>query len=123
MISVSDEFFAEAYHLLEVGVRQLAFSLPVLAPEHDIQPAPSLKGQFGPKGALYSGWESRRHNPAHDWCIIRLGAPSGHIVGFDIDTSHFSGNEATAASVGACFVECGSDPPKWDDDQVLLRLP
>jgi allantoicase len=31
------------------------------------QPAPSLKGQFGPKGALYSGWESRRHNPSYDW--------------------------------------------------------
>jgi allantoicase len=89
---------------------------------NNIQAPPSLKGQFGPKGALYSGWESRRHNPAHDWCIIRLGAPSGYIVGFDIDTSHFSGNEAPAASVEACFVEHGSDPPKWDDDQVLSRL-
>lgn len=32
------------------------------------KPAPSLKGQFGPKGALFSGWESRRHNPTYDWC-------------------------------------------------------
>lgn len=31
------------------------------------KPAPSLKGQFGPKGALFSGWETRRHNPSYDW--------------------------------------------------------
>ncbi|KAG6833532.1 hypothetical protein H0H87_005183 [Tephrocybe sp. NHM501043] len=49
IVAVSDDFFAEAFHLLLQ------------------EPAPSLKGQFGPKGALYSGWESRRHNPAYDW--------------------------------------------------------
>ncbi|KAF9469927.1 allantoicase [Collybia nuda] len=80
VVSVSDEFFAEAFHLLLTD------------------PAPSLKGQFGPKGALYSGWESRRHNPAHDWCIIRLGT-TGIINGLDIDTSHFNGNEAPQVSV------------------------
>ncbi|KAG6831682.1 hypothetical protein H0H92_008325 [Tricholoma furcatifolium] len=57
IVSVSDEFFAEAFHLL----------LP--------EPAPSLKGQFGPKGALYSGWERT----------------TGTITGFDVDTSHFNG--------------------------------
>jgi hypothetical protein len=31
------------------------------------KPAQSLKGQFGPNGALYDGWESRRHNPDCDW--------------------------------------------------------
>lgn len=56
-----------------------------------VQPAPSMKGQFGPKGALYSGWETRRHNPDHDWCIIKLGVP-GSIHAFDIDTSHFNGH-------------------------------
>jgi len=85
-----------------------------------LQPAPSLKGQFGPKGALYSGWESRRHNPTHDWCIIKLGAP-GYIVGFDIDTCHFRGNEAPATSVEACFVEHDQVPLKWDDDRVLSK--
>ncbi|KIK80872.1 hypothetical protein PAXRUDRAFT_214916 [Paxillus rubicundulus Ve08.2h10] len=82
VVKVSDEFFAAAYHLLLV------------------EPAPSLKGQFGPNGALYSGWESRRHNPAHDWCIIKLGT-TGTLVGFDIDTTHFNGNEAPAVSVEA----------------------
>ncbi|KAH9931066.1 allantoicase [Epithele typhae] len=75
VVAVSDDFFAEAFHLLLV------------------EPAPSLKGQFGPKGALFSGWESRRHNPTYDWCIIELGT-TGSITGFDIDTSHFNGNEA-----------------------------
>lgn len=34
-----------------------------------LQPPPSFKGQFGPKGALYSGWETRRHNHGNDWCV------------------------------------------------------
>ncbi|KAG8929828.1 Allantoicase [Tulasnella sp. 418] len=93
IVAVSDEFFAEAYHLLKV------------------EPAPSLKGQFGPKGALFSGWETRRHNPTYDWCIIKLGAP-GHIMGFDIDTSHFNGNEAPQASVEALF--SAKDDPTVD---------
>lgn len=29
-----------------------------------------MKGQFGPNGALYSGWETRRHNPLpYDWSV------------------------------------------------------
>ncbi|KAG8213580.1 galactose-binding domain-like protein [Butyriboletus roseoflavus] len=92
IINVSDEFFAAAFHLLLV------------------EPAPSLKGQFGPNGALYSGWESRRHNPTFDWCIIRLGT-TGTIVGFDIDTSHFNGNEAPEVSVDALLApDSESDP-------------
>ncbi|KAF9263328.1 Allantoicase [Marasmius fiardii PR-910] len=95
VLSVSDEFFAEAFHLLLV------------------EPAPSLKGQFGPNGALYSGWESRRHNPAHDWCVIKLGT-SGTIVGFDIDTSHFNGNEAPQVSVDAFYDPTSEDPDRSD---------
>ncbi|KAF7376361.1 putative allantoicase [Mycena sanguinolenta] len=98
VVSVSDDFFAEAFHLLLV------------------EPAPSLKGQFGPNGALFSGWESRRHNPAYDWCIIQLGT-SGSISGFDIDTSHFNGNEAPEVSVdvlaGAASEEPGQEDSRW----------
>ncbi|KAJ7772538.1 galactose-binding domain-like protein [Mycena maculata] len=98
VVSVSDDFFAEAFHLLLV------------------EPAPNLKGQFGPKGALYSGWESRRHNPAYDWCIIQLGT-SGSISGFDVDTSHFNGNEAPHVSIdvlsGSAHDEPGKDDPRW----------
>ncbi|KAF9653807.1 allantoicase [Thelephora ganbajun] len=102
--SVSDDFFAEAYHLLLV------------------EPAPILKGQFGPKGALFSGWESRRHNPTYDWCIIKLGTP-GNITGFDVDTSHFSGNEAPEVSVEALFVADGGADPLSDDKKWTEILP
>uniref|UniRef100_A0A0W0FHD9 Allantoicase domain-containing protein n=1 Tax=Moniliophthora roreri TaxID=221103 RepID=A0A0W0FHD9_MONRR len=103
VLSVSDEFFAEAFHLLLV------------------EPAPSLKGQFGPNGALYSGWESRRHNPSYDWCIIKLGT-SGTIVGFDIDTTHFNGNEAPQASVDA-FYDPSSGDLNVDDSRWTEILP
>ncbi|KAJ7217868.1 galactose-binding domain-like protein [Mycena pura] len=103
VLSVSDEFFAEAYQLLLV------------------EPAASLKGQFGPNGALYSGWESRRHNITHDWCIIRLGT-SGSISGFDIDTSHFNGNEAPHVSVDI-FSGPASEEPKTVDSKWVEVLP
>jgi allantoicase len=59
-----------------------------------MQPSVSMKGQFGPNGALFDGWESRRHNPTYDWVIVKLGA-LGQISGVDIDTGCFSGNEVT----------------------------
>ncbi|TCD71588.1 Allantoicase [Steccherinum ochraceum] len=103
--SVSDEFFAEAFHLLLV------------------EPAPSLKGQFGPKGALYSGWETRRHNPDYDWCIIKLGT-TGFVTGFDLDTSHFNGNEAPEVTVHALFstddASISVDDSRWSE--ILPRV-
>ncbi|KAG1809352.1 galactose-binding domain-like protein [Suillus subaureus] len=106
VVTVSDEFFAEAFHLLEV------------------EPAPSLKGQFGPNGALYSGWETRRHNPSYDWCVIKLGT-LGTIVGFDIDTTHFNGNEAPEVSVDgiidSSLDEHDVNNAKWTE--ILPRVP
>lgn len=82
IVAFSDEWFAPASDLLKVG------------------PAPSMKGQFGPKGALFDGWETRRHNPTYDWVIVRLGPAAGaSIVGFDIDTANFNGNEAPEVEV------------------------
>jgi len=53
------------------------------------------------------GWETRRkRGPGHDFCVIRLGLP-GVIKGFDIDTSHFTGNYPQAASIDACLSEGG----------------
>jgi allantoicase len=49
------------------------------------------------------GWESRRkRTPGYDYCIVKLGTP-GIIHGFDIDTSHFTGNFPPAASIDACY--------------------
>ncbi|KAF8973108.1 galactose-binding domain-like protein [Flammula alnicola] len=105
IVAVSDEFFAEAYHLLEV------------------EPAPSMKGQFGPNGALFSGWETRRHNPAYDWCIIQLGT-SGSINGFDVDTANFNGNEAPAVSIYTLHDSDVKDPTHDDARwvEVLSRV-
>ncbi|KAG0151332.1 hypothetical protein CROQUDRAFT_36949 [Cronartium quercuum f. sp. fusiforme G11] len=85
IVSVSDEWFAPASSLLKVN------------------PAQSFPGQFGPNGALYDGWESRRHNsrPTGDWVVIRLGVSSATVSGFDVDTTHFSGNEGPACRVFA----------------------
>lgn len=59
-----------------------------------------MKGQFGPKGALFDGWETRRHNPTYDWVILRLGpAAGGSITGFDVDTANFNGNEAPEVEI------------------------
>ncbi|KAH9954136.1 allantoicase [Russula dissimulans] len=107
ILSISDEFFAQAFHLL----------LP--------EPSQSLKGQFGPNGALYDGWETRRHNPDCDWAIIKLGT-TGTINGFDIDTSHFNGNEAPEASVQILHITEGEEPPEANDPrwmEVLPRVP
>ncbi|SAM81280.1 related to DAL2-allantoinase [Ustilago bromivora] len=84
ILSTSNEWFAPASSLLKVG------------------PAPSLKGQFGPKGALFDGWETRRHNPTYDWVILRLGpSAGGRLIGFDVDTANFNGNEAPEISIHA----------------------
>ncbi|EIN11886.1 Allantoicase [Punctularia strigosozonata HHB-11173 SS5] len=99
--SLSDEFFAEAFHLLLV------------------EPAPSLKGQFGPKGALYSGWETRRHNPNYDWCVVKLGT-TGTIFGFDVDTTHFNGNEAPEVSIQALHSVDGRDPVENDSRWIEI---
>ncbi|CAD6893406.1 unnamed protein product [Tilletia controversa] len=91
ILSTSDEWFAPASDLLKVG------------------PAPSLKGTFGPKGALFDGWETRRHNPLpqkYDWVILRLGpTPGAHLTGLDLDTANFNGNEAPEVEVHALRVD------------------
>lgn len=107
ILSCSDEWFAPASDLLKV------------------HPAPSLKGQFGPKGALFDGWETRRHNPEWtDWVILRLGPKGGaKVVGFDVDTAWFNGNEAPEVEVFGLRLtpeeeEKVGDQLKHDDGRV-----
>src|SRR5262245_9781569 len=74
-LACSDDFFAEMDNLLK--------------PE----PAVFIPGKFTTRGKWMDGWESRRKRiPGHDWCIIQLGRP-GTIVGANIDTAHFNGNQ------------------------------
>ncbi|RKP06765.1 allantoicase [Thamnocephalis sphaerospora] len=86
IVDVSDEFFATADNLLAPG------------------DAVSKPNTYTENGAWMDGWETRRHNPNHDWVIIKLGF-AGSIAGFDIDTGHFNGNQAPVAAIDACFVD------------------
>ena len=59
-----------------------------------LTPTPSafVPGNYGPRGEIVDGWETRRRREAgHDWALIRLGAP-GIITSIDVDTSCFTGN-------------------------------
>ena len=80
----SDEFFAAKERLIQAAD-------PVFVDD-----------KYDDHGKWMDGWESRRRRgPGHDHCVIRLGVP-GVIHGFDVDTSHFTGNFPPRASIEAC---------------------
>jgi allantoicase len=57
--------------------------------------------EFGHKGKVYDGWETRRRRePGHDQAIIRLGV-AGLVRGIVVDTSFFLGNYPPQVSVEA----------------------
>ena len=61
------------------------------------------EGLYDKHGKWMDGWETRRkRKDGHDFLIIKLGRP-GKIYDIDIDTSYFSGNQPSQASVQACF--------------------
>ncbi|EEB05043.1 allantoicase [Schizosaccharomyces japonicus yFS275] len=91
VIACSDEFFAAAKNLINA------------------KPPIRKEGHFVETGAWYDGWETRRHNPKpSDWVVIKLGVPSGHVLGCEIDTAFFSGNHAPEVSVEGTFVAEGN---------------
>ncbi|MCB1885808.1 MAG: allantoicase [Geminicoccaceae bacterium] len=83
VLTATDEFFAAKERML------------------DPEPAVFHPGRFDAHGKWMDGWETRRRRGGgHDVAVVRLGVP-GVIRGFDIDTSHFTGNYPPAASVVA----------------------
>ena len=83
VMAANDEFFADARNLLRPQ-----------PPRHD--PA-----EFGHRGKVYDGWETRRRRTAGaDHVIVRLGVPA-LVRGITIDTSFFTGNYPTAATIDA----------------------
>ena len=92
VIFATDEWFACADNLLQRG-----------PPSFD--PA-----AFCAQGKVMDGWESRRRRLAgHDWCVIRLGLP-GAVVGFEVDTSFFTGNQAPTVSIEVAYLpDVGAD--------------
>lgn len=90
VLSCSDAFFAAADRMLQAA------------------PPVFIVDKFDDHGKWMDGWETRRRrNGGHDYAIVLLGLP-GSINGFDIDTSHFTGNFPPAASIDAC--NCAGDP-------------
>jgi allantoicase len=47
---------------------------------------------------------------------VKLGTP-GTLFGFDVDTTHFSGNEAPEVSIDALY-SASADAPAADDSRV-----
>ncbi|KAF9925696.1 Allantoicase [Linnemannia zychae] len=80
ILTVTDEWFAEAQNLLKPEA-------PISRPHH-----------FIPSGAWFDGWQTRRHNAHYDWCVIELAQP-GHISGIEVDTAFLTGNHAPFMSV------------------------
>jgi allantoicase len=85
-IVANDEFFAGMENLVKPGRGVF------------------IAGKFTDRGKWMDGWETRRRRDhGHDWCILELGA-RGRVLGFDIDTHHFNGNQPSFASIeGALF--------------------
>jgi allantoicase len=85
VVAASDEFFAPKESLLKPC------------------PAEWREGEYTERGKWMDGWETRRHSPGEDWCIVRLGTP-GVVRGIVVDTTHFRGNYPESCSVEGCSV-------------------
>jgi allantoicase len=105
VVSCSDEWFAAASRMLQA-------SEPVF-----------VVGKFDDHGKWMDGWETRRKRAVgHDHVVIRLGM-SGRIKGFDIDTSHFTGNFPPAALVQVCHSRGDPDQSTiWTELAPALSL-
>jgi allantoicase len=102
VVDASDEFFAASDNL--------------------VNPAPPRfsAGDFGAKGQVYDGWESRRRRvPGHDVAVVRLGAP-GIVRSVVVDTAFFTGNYPPEASVEGCGAEGYPAPAELGDWVTLV---
>ncbi|MEO6395578.1 MAG: allantoicase [Devosia sp.] len=83
-------------------------------------PAIFVADKYDDNGKWMDGWESRRKRTAgNDYAIVRLAAP-GVIRGFDVDTSHFTGNYPPACRIEACVVK--GDPGEGTAWTEILPL-
>ena len=91
------------------------------AKERLIDPADPVfvADKYDDHGKWMDGWESRRkREPGHDYCVVRLGVP-GIVHGFDVDTSHFTGNYPPQVSIDACVSD--DDVPADGWIEILSR--
>lgn len=103
-VSATDEFFAPLERMLQDDA------------------AVFIADKYDDHGKWMDGWESRRRRgPGHDHAVVRLAAP-GRILGFDVDTAHFTGNYPPACSIEACRSDSDpDDAAAWT--QLLPRSP
>ena len=102
-VSCSDDFFAPMQRMLKE------------------EPAVFIDDKYDDHGKWMDGWESRRKRvPGNDWCIVKLAKP-GIVHGVEIDTTHFTGNYAPAASVDACSCDADLPPEKIQWTKILER--
>jgi allantoicase len=104
VVAASDEFFGAKERLI-------APAAPVFIP-----------GKYDEHGKWMDGWESRRkRTPGHDWCIVRLGVP-GVVRGFEIDTSHFTGNYPPEISLDALSSDAEQPEDGWSELVATTRI-
>ena len=97
-IATNDDFFAPKSNLVKPEA-------PVFVP-----------GKYTTRGKWMDGWESRRRRvPGHDWCVVVLGM-RGVVHGVNIDTSHFTGNYPSHASIEAVDMPAGLKPASYGLD-------
>ncbi len=85
IVECSDEFFAEAKRMLQ-------FEAPIF-----------VEDKFDDHGKWMDGWETRRkRHSGYDWCIVKLGV-AGKIKAVDVDTTFFTGNYPSSASLEGCY--------------------
>jgi allantoicase len=86
------------------GGRALQANDEFFAPKENLLKAPKalwLADKYTTKGKWMDGWETRRRRtPGFDWCVVKLGL-RGVITGVNIDTSYFTGNYPSHASLEA----------------------
>src|SRR5690606_15633957 len=98
VVFAADDFFADKARLIK--------------PEEPVW----IADKYDDHGKWMDGWESRRKREnGYDYCIVKLGA-KGTIAGVNIDTRHFTGNYAPAASIDACVSdqEVPADDAAWE---------
>jgi allantoicase len=104
-ISATDEFFAPLERMLEDD------------------PAIFYPDRFDDNGKWMDGWETRRRRGSgHDHAVIRL-ATAGRLLGFDVDTSHFTGNYAPAVKIEACHSSSEVPAPDKRWVEILPNRP
>ena len=87
----TDEFFAAKERMLQSSAPQWR------------------EGVYDDHGKWMDGWETRRRRePGHDYCVLKLAAPSMLYV-LELDTRYFTGNYPPYASIDACRIAGAPD--------------